>query len=239
MDTSLEVCPDPGESLTNLILGIKTMDLLVLLRQVLRHLLMISAPVKFILKLKGEDLVQEFREIVSKRSLEDSSVICIEVYEEEEWIEEHIYLNLDAPEHETFDPAASLRSMLSAQSAQTSTQQEESLIQDPTGFLDPEILQEASRLHPVNLLWNYVQDSEEDLSTGPIVGIGFAKSDRIWRSGRLVGLCGVHSGIQSMSDGSCHLILFDQYGISSKSSEAVLLALEKGDLVFSLFNESV
>lgn len=235
----MEVCPELGESLTNLILGIKTMNFLVLLRKLLRQLLMISGPVKFILRLKGEVIVQEFREIVSESSLEDSSVICVEVHEEDEWIEEHIYLNFETIEHETFDPAASLRSMLLAISSQSSSQHKQSLIQDPTGFLDPQILQEASRLHPVNLLWNHDQDSDEDLSTGPVVGIGFAKSDRIWRSGRLIGLCGIYSDVQPSPDGSCRLILFDQYGISSKSSEAVLLALEKGGFVFLSRNEFV
>eukprot|EP00210_Caulerpa_lentillifera_P000028 g27.t1 len=194
-----------------------------MLRKLMRKLIIISWPITFILRINGAVLIKECTENVSNTSFLDTKAVLSELHEDQESIEEHISLNISILEIPS-PPGVAIRSVIPVLDP---VQLEGSLLHDPTGLLDPQILQEASRLHPVNLLWTGVSDNQTDHSTGPIVGIGVTKSDRVWRSGRLFGLCGIKACIQSPPNENCRLLYFDQYGIRSNSTEAILLALEK------------
>lgn len=140
--------------------------------------------------------------------------------EEADFVEEQIQLNLSIAGELNSDTETRMRALL------RSFNLDNSKTGECQGFLDPLILQEAARLHPVNLFWG--ARSDEGSINGPLIGIGSCRSDRIWKAGRLCGLCGIRASSDLPQSTGCRVLLFDQYGLMEKPSEAVLLALEKG-----------
>lgn len=198
-------------------------DFFFMLYGVISRIILLAPSIDFLLKIKGDKLVYLYRglSLITQPQIE-CSIVHVEHRDLDKEMHISFKLNLTLRRNTEHQLTEFVKDLMHGRIVQDAASEQLPVLPNVCGLLDPSVMQEVQKYHPVNLLRNR---SESVRDAEALVGVCLCKSERIWKNGQVHALCGISA---SSNAEACDVLLYDHYGILDNGTESVLAAFQKG-----------